>query len=495
MITKWPAMRLLLSLCLLLPGVAQSEQFSIVLVPDTQTYVEINPAVFEAQIAWIVANQAVENIIYVVHLGDLKDDFSCDNKTVGGRTEWEIVNDTFLTLEGANIPYGVVPGNHDFDQLGGGCPNWDTQRPLTLYNSVFGPTRFNSQPYYGDLVAGTPGNRVPNSNEDNFTLFGFCGVKFIAINLAYKQAANTAGNDAEVIWADNLLQAYPDRLGIVTTHYFLEQNAEVGSGGPFNRFGPYGQEVYDGLSDNPNLFMMLSAHKRGEAWRVENRSASGLQPVQVLLQDYQSVNYPPNPSSVDYANLDGNASNFTDGGFMRIMRFDTDTGLVNIETFTPAIPALGRSADLVSDYFPADGAGMDKDTASNISFSFQGYGSTVSQCATDSDNDFIEDQFDNCPFVPNGPTSSFCATGSDGGRCSPEFQLALIARQKQSYINCLISQGVPAQEATMNREFGICTFDLFRGLLLDSYGDACGGSACNGIQEDSDGDGIGNACD
>ena len=169
--------------------------------------------------------------------------------------------------------------------------------------------------------------------------------------MAYKQAANAAGNDAEVTWADNLLQAYPDRLGIITTHYFLNQNAEVGSGGPFNQIGPYGREVYDGLSDNPNLFMMLSAHRFGEAWRVEDRSASGLQPVQVLLQDYQSVSYPADPSSVNYANLDGNGG-FTDGGFMRIMLFDTDTGLVNIETFTPAIPALGRSADLGSDYFP-----------------------------------------------------------------------------------------------------------------------------------------------
>jgi len=126
--------------------VAQSEQFSIVVITDTQTYVEINPAVFEAQIAWVVDNQASENIIYAAHLGDLKDDLSCDNKTVGGRTEWEIVDDTLLMLEGANIPYGVVPGNHDFDQLGGGCPNWSTQRPLTLYNSVLGLTRLIPSP-------------------------------------------------------------------------------------------------------------------------------------------------------------------------------------------------------------------------------------------------------------------------------------------------------------------------------------------------------------
>ncbi|MCZ6616516.1 MAG: metallophosphoesterase [Gammaproteobacteria bacterium] len=354
---------------------AQPTVFSIIVVPDTQIYVEQNPEIFEAQVQWIVDNQVAENIIYVAHLGDLKDDLSCDNKTVtngtgGGRTEWAIVDDTFVVLENANIPYGVVPGNHDFDQLNGGCPNFSTQRPLSDYNQFFGPTRFNGQPYYGDPSVPTPGNRVTNSNEDNFTLFGFGGVEFIAINLAYKQAANSSGNDQEVTWADALLKAYPNRLGIITTHYFLNQNPEVGVGGSRNNFGPYGQEVYDGLSNNPNLFMMLSAHQRGEAWRVETTGRGGLNPVQVLLSDYQSVNYPSNPNNVDYGNLNGNRGNFGDAGFIRIMRFDMVTGMVNIETFIPPVPFLGRNNALVSDYFPGSGTGMDKDTASNLSFPF-----------------------------------------------------------------------------------------------------------------------------
>ena len=371
--------QLLMYLFLLIPGAVQSDQFSIVVIPDTQIYVEDNPEIFEAQVDWIIANQVAENIIYVSHLGDLKDDRSCDNKIVtagtgGGRTEWEIVDDTLQDLDNANIPYGLVPGNHDFDQVSSTCPNYSTERPLVTYNSLLGPLRFSGRPYYGDPGAGTPGNRVAGSNEDNFTLFESNGYKFIAINLAYKQAANAVGNDAEVVWADGLLKTYSDRLGIITTHYFLDQNPEVGAFGSRNNFAPYGQEVYDGLSDNPNLFMMLSAHQRGEAWRVEDRSADGMQPVQALLSDYQSVNYPADPNNVDYANLDGIRNNNGDGGFMRIMRFDTDTGMVSIETFSPpVVPILNRTATLVSNYFPASGAGMDKDTASNLAFSFQDY--------------------------------------------------------------------------------------------------------------------------
>jgi hypothetical protein len=507
MFSKWPAalQSLSLGLCFVLPGLAQSEQFSIVVIPDTQFYTESQPVIFEAQMDWIVANQAAENIIHVAHLGDLKDSFACDNTEVfPGIFEWDIVDSTLQPLDAFGIPYSVVPGNHDFDQVGGNCPDWIADRPLTLYNSVVGPSRYSGQPYYGDPSIPTPGNRVvddlatpaidESSNEDNFVLFGYCGVKFIAINLAWKPVANAPGMDAEITWADSLLSAYPDRLGIVTTHYILDQNPEVGSGSSlFNRYGLYGAEIYNGLSDNPNLFMLLSGHKRGEAWRVEDRSAAGMQPVQVLLSDYQAVNYPAAP--VDFANLDGNPSNFGDSGFMRIMRFDTDTGQVDIETFSPAIPSFGRPADLVSNYFPADGTGMDKDTASNLSFSFQGYvsGDECNVSAVDTDRDSIEDQFDNCPFVANGPVESFCAV--DPAQCNTEYQLALLDRKKQSYIDCLISQGIPAGEASMGMEAGPCTFDLFRQLLAEGYDDECAGSPCNGIQEDSNGNGIGDACE
>jgi len=62
---------------------------------------------------------------------------------------------------------------------------------------------------------------------------------------------------------------------------------------------------------------------------------------------------------------------------MRIMRFDTSTGMVNVETFAPPVPFLGRATTIVSDYFPGSGAGMDSNSASNISFSYQGYVTAV----------------------------------------------------------------------------------------------------------------------
>ena len=131
----------LLGTSLVLPMAANAATFSIVQITDSQYYSERHPEIMEAQIDWIVANEVSENIIYVAQTGDLKDDSSCDNKTVNvgsgaGRTEWQIADQAFSDLDTANIAYAVVPGNHDFDPVSGGCPNWSTELSPGLRDSA-----------------------------------------------------------------------------------------------------------------------------------------------------------------------------------------------------------------------------------------------------------------------------------------------------------------------------------------------------------------------
>jgi hypothetical protein len=71
-----------------------------------------------------------------------------------------------------------------------------------------------------------------------------------------------------------------------------------------------------------------------------------------------------------------------DSAFMRIMRFDTNTGMVNVETFAPPVSALGRPL-LISNFTPADDTLMNRNTASNFSFSFQNYGATSFTCSVE----------------------------------------------------------------------------------------------------------------
>ncbi len=163
---------------------------------------------------------------------------------------------------------------------------------------------------------------------------------------------------------------------------------------PRNVFSGYGQEVYDELKDNPNFLMMMAAHRPGEAWRVETTDRGVMPPVHALMSDYQDYGFPqgdgdpntpfnePNPALLDFSNMHGGGSTFAqDSGLMRIMRFDATTEMVNVSTFIPpVVPIEGRTGTLVSTYTAASGADMDQGTASNFSFSFEGYGSD-SNCA------------------------------------------------------------------------------------------------------------------
>ena len=50
---------------------AASENFSIVLLPDTQNYSEKYPETYVAQAMWIREQATQDNIKFVIHLGDI----------------------------------------------------------------------------------------------------------------------------------------------------------------------------------------------------------------------------------------------------------------------------------------------------------------------------------------------------------------------------------------------------------------------------------------
>ncbi len=79
------------------------------------------------------------------------------------------------------------------------------------------------------------------------------------------------------------------------------------------------QAVYTALSDNPNLFLILCGHMHtasdGSAYRLETRT--GMDPVHVLLTDYQDHNTSPNV------------------GFLRILTFRPATDEIYAQVYSP----------------------------------------------------------------------------------------------------------------------------------------------------------------
>ncbi|MCP3972919.1 MAG: hypothetical protein GY720_00335, partial [bacterium] len=216
------------------------------------------------------------------------------------------------------------------------CPNTTGERPLTLYNGEFPPSSFPVTNY---------GSRMPGSNEDNFTIASSGGVDFLFINLGYHEDAGAAGGTPDIAWAETLMTTYPNHIAIVTSHFLIDCNASTTGGGagangscagtPDNQLSTYGANVYDRLRVYPNLFMMIGGHRFGESYVARDRSASGMNPVHVVLANYQHLLY--SSTNFDTVTIPGPANGSS--GYFKLMRFDMDSMTVDMMSLSPTLAA------------------------------------------------------------------------------------------------------------------------------------------------------------
>ncbi|MCW0218136.1 MAG: Ig-like domain-containing protein, partial [Prosthecobacter sp.] len=269
--------------------------FTLVTLPDTQYYSQntggnrlVN---FTSQTDWVVAQKDALNVAFVSHQGDIVED---------GDTyvqQWDNANNALsrletpvTTLRAYGIPWGAAPGNHDQS------PRGDADGTTTYYNQYFGVDRFAGRPYFG-------GNYGVN-NDNNFQLFSAGGMDFLIIHLEY----DTTPDPLVLDWADALLKAYPERRGIITSHWM------VNTGNPAT-FSAMGQALYDNLKDNKNLFLMLGGHIHGEGQRSDTFDGHTIHSV---LQDYQG------------------RSNGGDG-WLRYFIFSPANNTITAKTYSPAL--------------------------------------------------------------------------------------------------------------------------------------------------------------
>ena len=109
---------------------------TIIVLPDTQSYVKWKQSTMSGMVDWIIANQAASNILFVGHVGDVISDYA--GATAPG--QWEYVTNEYAKLATAAIPYAVLPGNHDYAQ--------DT-RDSSMMNSYFPLSSFTNMTTFG----------------------------------------------------------------------------------------------------------------------------------------------------------------------------------------------------------------------------------------------------------------------------------------------------------------------------------------------------------
>ncbi len=248
--------------------------FSFAWITDTQNYPKAYPQIYDSMTNWIVENREEQNIQYVMHTGDIVDGYGEENQWINADRSMKILDD-------ANMPYGVLAGNHDV----GENPNY------TNYGKWFGRDRFADQPNFG-------GDR--ENNRDHYDLISYGGHDFIIVYLGWQPTQESFD------WANDVLERYSDRNAILAVHQYIAASG--------NYEGP-GQEIYEQVvAPNENIFLVLNGHALGNPV-VNTKDVEG-RTVYEMFTNYQ--NQPEGGM-----------------GYFRMLNFDTENQKLYVSTYSP----------------------------------------------------------------------------------------------------------------------------------------------------------------
>ncbi|MCP4710268.1 MAG: metallophosphatase [Planctomycetes bacterium] len=270
-------------------------------MPDTQLYSQNYPGIFLAQTAWIVQNQKKRNIKYVFHLGDIT-----NNNVVG---EWENAQ-MALTLMDGKVPYAFCPGNHDYG------PGGSASSRQSHLNDYLPAENYLAWPTFGGCME-------PGKMDNTYHLFSAGGHDWIALALEW------APRDSTIAWAETIMKKHPNRLGIMFTHAYLNNNNlrydhtdEINP----QRYNPHlystpgakndGRQLWEKLIKKHNFVFVFNGHVLGDGTGYLASTNDAGHTVHQILANYQ------------IRELGGE-------GYLRLLEFLPDGKTLLVKTYSP----------------------------------------------------------------------------------------------------------------------------------------------------------------
>lgn len=278
--------------------------WTLAVMPDTQYYSESHPEHFYNQTQWIADQAEALRIQHVLHVGDVV------NVGMVHPEQWEVPDKAFAHLDG-RVPYGVIPGNHDYND-NSGASSRDTH-----LNNIITPQRLAK----GGTLVELMDPKVINNQALQFQVNG---QKWLLLGLEF------GPDDKTLKWADGVLKKYADHNAIIFTHAYLYQDGtrydEATKDQPWNplRYKPFGGGN-DGemmwtkvFRDAPNVRMVTGGHVLGDGLGyLVSKTTPGHQAHQ-FLQNYQVL-----PEGGQ--------------GYLRLYEFHPDGKTVQAKTYSPSL--------------------------------------------------------------------------------------------------------------------------------------------------------------
>ena len=252
------------------------------------------------QTQWIADHSTEDNIQFVIHMGDMT-----HRNTIN---EWMVADDAHEILDAANIPYSVIPGNHDYPGSGA----VDTAS-VENYSQYFGTSRFANKSWYG--------GSYENKNANNYCFFSSGTFKFMVISLEF------APSKQVLCWADQLISSHPDHNIILATHCYQRSNTSYtqNCNTTYNVTGSSGDDIWNELARrHSNVLFVFSGHIGDTGYRT--KTGNGGNCIHEILTDYQLEKW--QNTNTNYGN-----------GWMRKLKFTPSIGTVDVESFS-VIPGI-----------------------------------------------------------------------------------------------------------------------------------------------------------
>ena len=224
---------------------------------DTQYYVSTQRYrhFMTEQFNWFVSEYNNGNIAYVCNTGDV-----VNTKT--SISEYELGRSIHNILDGANVPNGVTPGNHDIGNAHDEVTYYDN------WNTYFGSQYYDHQPWWGGGYL---------SNTSHYDLLTIGGHDFIFLYLGL----NHETTDEGAAWANKVLKTYQHRTAVILTHQFLSTSGKLLTGS----YGFADQIIEKIIEPNPNVRIVLCGHEPA-SHNIYQKMKNGVTVLE-LLHDYQ----------------------------------------------------------------------------------------------------------------------------------------------------------------------------------------------------------------
>lgn len=341
---------------------ASAETFTVAVVPDTQNYSDASLAqprgadTFAQQMQYLVDKREEKNLVFATFVGDIvqhgdgqfrqkREGAEDQFRTWDTRAEWDNANRAVSILSRSPIPFGMVPGNHDYDNYSwwDGPDSPGASRPLSggrTWDLYFGrqSRHFVGKAWYGGSF---------NQGLNSYQFFTGGGKRFLHLSLEMEPTP------AVLAWAQEVVDTNPGLPVIVTTHEWLNPALSESSATRSNGYQSYfaGSDhlppdaIWDRfIRKNPAIFLVLCGHNwtptvdgvsQGENLRVDRNDAG--YPVYQVLQDYQGNTIGP----------DGTPGSANGGaGWIRFIAFDTDRRKMRFTTWSTLLDRYaGRNGE------------------------------------------------------------------------------------------------------------------------------------------------------